>query len=169
MTTIKKEYAIAKLQGLLIDDSERDYNSGVRDAIRILRDMNTIMQPKVTNPDDYEELFDDMIHEVLRVMCGAKGIELNSSLELENDIRKSIVELANNWHMDLSTPHKEYVVGQKVILYYEGVPQQAIIVKVGYDKYALLLCNKNMVIFVSDDHDSATNYMIELQKYHNVE
>jgi hypothetical protein len=71
--------------------------------------------------------------------------------------------------MDLSTPHKEYVVGQKVILYYEGVPQQAIIVNVGYDKYALLLCNKNMVIFVSDDHDSATNYMIELQKYHNVE
>jgi hypothetical protein len=168
MTMINKEKAIEKINKLITQHTEVEFDCAVEKAIDIIKHMNPVMQSKVTNPDDYEELFDDMIHEVLRVMASAKGIELNSNSGLIADIRESIISHANNYHMNLEVPYKEYNVGDKVSLYYEGVPQQATIIKVAnMDSYGLVLNDYRVVFFRNSD--SPTNYIIELQKDINVE
>lgn len=119
---------------------------------------------------EYKGEFDESIYGLILHLSRLKGIDGSAFTndEFIEEIRDSIISIANNYHLDLSIPpEKEYHEGDKVSLYYGGVLETARIIKIGYGDYGLLLEDRHMVVYASSQ-DSATNYIIELQKIANI-
>jgi hypothetical protein len=124
----------------------------------------------IADKHEYIDEFDDIIYKALVNIGIIKGVSFReySSGELLEDIRESILKITNNYGLDISPPEKEYNLGNKVELYYDGVPSKATIVDVGFGQHGLLIDGKYCIAYV-EDSDTPTNYIIELQKRINIE
>jgi hypothetical protein len=134
----------------------------------------TVELSTITNPDEYEEKFDELIENLLLDIGRIRGLEsIGLNISLISSIRQEIIDIANRYHYDISSPHKEYELGEKVSLYYQNVPINAIIISLGNADshnriYGLLIESVYKVIHQTES-DSPTNYILELQKRINIE
>lgn len=121
------------------------------------------------NRDDYKKRFDNLVYGLILDISKEKGIDGSEYTDdcFIEEVREAIVKVAWNHHLDLAVPEKEFKEGDKIELYYQGVPEKATIVKVGYNKYGLLIDSKIMVVFVGE-YDTATDYIIDIEKHHNI-
>jgi hypothetical protein len=71
-----------------------------------------VLELPTLTPIEYNKQFDEIVFKSLLDICQLKGIELESSSELLQDIRCSIISHMLNYHMNVNTP--QYKVGDTI-------------------------------------------------------
>jgi hypothetical protein len=83
-------------------------------------------------PLEYNNKFDDIIFKALQQVCEMKCVELQSSSELLQDIRYSIIGRMANYHMNVSPP--QYKVGDTIYVDNE----ECKVIQLGEHEYGIL-------------------------------
>lgn len=161
MTMIEKELTIAKVKELITDETYAWTNKGIRSAISVINSMNEVKYSTVTNPNEYADKFNDIVYGALADICAIKGIKLNSSSELLEDVRDSIIRNMDNWNMDVSIPNKEYKIGDKVKVADDGFYDATIVYDVEHSTYGLLT-NDFKIKHSTSEVNSSTDYFYYL-------
>jgi hypothetical protein len=134
----------------------------------------TVELSTITNPDEYEEKFDELIENLLLGIGRIRGLEsISLNSDMISSIRQTIIDIVNNYHYDIAPPYKEYELGEKVRLYYQNVPVNATIISLGnadsHNRFYGLLIDSIYKVVHQQESDSPTNYILELQKRINIE
>jgi hypothetical protein len=127
----------------------------------------------ITDEDEYVEFFADEIYALINKVASAKGMDIEFiDDDTLNELRLILtqkVSLFTDNSIDLSPPVKEYKLGEKVSVWYQGSSTTATIISVPIvGKHGLLLDDKYEIVYV-EESDTPTNYIIALQQRINVE
>ena|SRR5437764_4411401 len=172
MTLINKEKLIEKFNTQIEESINPITINSFKHAINIVHMTDIVEHYSITEPKDYEEYFSNAIYKMLRDMCIVKGIELDGSDEILEDIRDSIIRHADNYNMDLSVPQKEYKLGDKVKVIDDGEYYATIVYDNDSKRFGLLTENFTIKYSIGEYQYEVSrygvpdvkNYMIYLER-----
>lgn len=122
-TTSKREYLLGNMNTIFTVKKVQDTGTELEftldevylnDCYFKEDEIELVVENSSLTPIEYNKQFDEIVFKSLLDICQLKGIELESSSELLQDIRCSIISHMLNYRMNVNTP--QYKVGDTIYI-----------------------------------------------------